>query len=158
MAPAVPQSSPPHANESHPIMTRKARSQRGRSGQALVEYALTIALVAVGLTFAVLTLRNSVGNAYNATSNSLGQASACSYGVACAATTNGGAGGGNEGGSGDGNGSNGGGSGNGNNGGGNGNGNNGNGNGNGGSNGNGNTGNDNGNNGNGNGNGGGRRG
>jgi pilus assembly protein Flp/PilA len=38
-----------------------------RSGQGLVEYALIIALVAVGLIAILLVLRNSIGNVfYNA--------------------------------------------------------------------------------------------
>jgi pilus assembly protein Flp/PilA len=36
------------------------------SGQGLVEYALIIALVAVGLIAILLVLRNSVGNVNNA--------------------------------------------------------------------------------------------
>ena len=74
----------------HPIespgMRQSRRSRRVRSGQALVEYALTIALVAVGLTFALLMLRNSVGSTYNSTSQSVSEASGCGYGAACAST------------------------------------------------------------------------
>jgi Flp pilus assembly pilin Flp len=135
-------------------MRGTSRSARNRSGQALVENALVIALVAVGLTFALLGLRNSVGNAYTSASDSVDQATACAYGgsgTGCTTTNPGGSGGDQV------NGDNG--NGNGNNG--NGNGNNGNGNGNG-ANGNGNGGNGNGNggngSGNGNGNGGGKKG
>jgi pilus assembly protein Flp/PilA len=35
------------------------------SGQGLVEYALIIALVAVGLVAILLVLRNSIGNVFN---------------------------------------------------------------------------------------------
>ncbi len=35
------------------------------SGQGLVEYALIIALVAVGLIAILLVLRNSIGNVFN---------------------------------------------------------------------------------------------
>jgi Flp pilus assembly pilin Flp len=128
-------------------MRIRPRAPRNRYGQALVEYALTIALVGVGLTFALLTLRNSVGNTVNGTSNQIAQSTSCSYaGTATGCTATGpDAGGGSAGG------------GSGNNGGGNGNGNNGNGNGNGGGNGSNGGGNGNGNNGNGSGNGGGRK-
>ena len=112
-------------------MRRTLRSGRSRSGQALVEYALVIALVGVGLSFALLSLRNSIGNSYNSASNSIAQGSTCAYGVACASTPSNENGNGNGNGHGNGNGNgNGGGNGNGNgsnNGGGNGNGNNGNG-------------------------------
>jgi Flp pilus assembly pilin Flp len=119
-------------------MRHTGRSPRNRSGQGLVEYALTIALVGVGLTFALLTFRNGVGNTYNSTSNAVSQANACGYGASCASTPSGGSDNGNGNGNGNGN---------------NGNGNGNNGNGNGGGNGNGNNGN-----GNGNGNGGGKKG
>ena len=35
------------------------------SGQGLVEYALIIALVAIGLMVILLVLRNSIGNVFN---------------------------------------------------------------------------------------------
>jgi Flp pilus assembly pilin Flp len=35
------------------------------SGQGMVEYALLIALVGIGLMFMLLTLRNSIGNVFN---------------------------------------------------------------------------------------------
>ena len=38
---------------------------RDDSGQGLVEYALIIALVAVGLIAILLVLRNSIGNVFN---------------------------------------------------------------------------------------------
>ena len=116
-------------------MRSSVRTFRSRCGQALVEYALVIALVGVGLTFALLNLRNSIGNTTNTTSNRIAQVSICSYGSTGAGCTtptpaDPGSGSGNNGG-GNGNGNNG----NNGNGGGNGNGNNGNGNGNGGGNG-----------------------
>jgi pilus assembly protein Flp/PilA len=41
------------------------------SGQGLVEYALIIALVAVGLIAILLLLRNSLGNVFNNTATQL---------------------------------------------------------------------------------------
>ena len=41
------------------------------SGQGLVEYALIIALVAVGLIAILLVLRNSIGDVFNNTSEAL---------------------------------------------------------------------------------------
>jgi pilus assembly protein Flp/PilA len=49
------------------------------SGQGLVEYALIIALVAIGL-IAILTLfRNAIGNVFNSTKNTLNNAPGASY-------------------------------------------------------------------------------
>ena len=45
-----------------------------RSGQGLVEYALIIALVAVGLIAILLVLRNSIGNVFNNTAEQLNNA------------------------------------------------------------------------------------
>jgi Flp pilus assembly pilin Flp len=129
------------------------RAPRNRYGQGLVEYALIVALIGVGLAAILVTLRNSVGNSFDSTSNRVDEVGSCGYAASggCAAGELPGGGDG-DGGSGpggnDGNGADGG------NGGGNGNGNNGNGNGNGGGNGSNGGGNGNGNNGNGNGNGG----
>ena len=47
---------------------------------------MTVALVAVGLTFALLMLRNSVGSTYNSTWDRVSEASGCGYGAACAST------------------------------------------------------------------------
>jgi pilus assembly protein Flp/PilA len=44
------------------------------SGQGLVEYALIIALVAVGLIAILLVLRNSIGNVFNNASTQLNNA------------------------------------------------------------------------------------
>ena len=41
------------------------------SGQGLVEYALIIALVAIGLIVILTLLRNSIGNVFNTTRNTL---------------------------------------------------------------------------------------
>ncbi|HEY8104469.1 MAG TPA: hypothetical protein VIE46_00105 [Gemmatimonadales bacterium] len=117
-----------------------ARLRRANSGQGAVEYALLIALIAIGLVFALRVYRNSIGNSYNTTACTMNNArTQPRYGVSGSApancvSANGGNGGNNNN--------------NGNNNNGNGNGNNGNG--------NGNNGNGNGNNGNGNGNGGNR--
>ncbi len=49
------------------------------SGQGLVEYALIIALVAIGL-IAILTLfRNAIGNVFNATKNTLDNSPGTGY-------------------------------------------------------------------------------
>jgi hypothetical protein len=132
-------------------MRATLRVPRNRRGQGLVEYAFAIALVGVGLTVALVNLRNSIGNTLNTTGNRVAQVAACPYsgtGPECAASDDGSGDGGGDGrgggGSGDGGGNgnrggNTGGNGNGNGGGnGNGNGNSGNGSGNGGGNGNGN--------------------
>ena len=47
---------------------------RDRSGQALVEYAILIALVAVGLMGALILLRDAVGAVYAHTGNQIEQA------------------------------------------------------------------------------------
>ena len=44
------------------------------TGQGLVEYALIIALVAVGLIAILLVLRNSIGNVFNNASEQLNNA------------------------------------------------------------------------------------
>jgi pilus assembly protein Flp/PilA len=49
------------------------------SGQGLVEYALIIALVAVGLIAILLVLRNSIGDVFNNASQALENAPANPY-------------------------------------------------------------------------------
>ena len=49
------------------------------SGQGLVEYALIIALVAIGLIVILTLLRNSIGNVFNASRNALNAAPSGSY-------------------------------------------------------------------------------
>jgi pilus assembly protein Flp/PilA len=49
------------------------------SGQGLVEYALIIALVAVGLIAILLVLRNSIGNVFNNAATQLNNAPAAAY-------------------------------------------------------------------------------
>ena len=46
------------------------------SGQGLTEYALIIALVAVGLILILIAFRNSIGNTFNASRNALNSAPA----------------------------------------------------------------------------------
>ena len=48
-------------------------------GQGLVEYALIIALVAVGLIAILLVLRNSIGNVFNNAATQLNNAPANPY-------------------------------------------------------------------------------
>jgi Flp pilus assembly pilin Flp len=52
------------------------RGFRDRSGQALVEYALLIALVAVALVGALILLRDAVGGVYAHTGNQIDQVTA----------------------------------------------------------------------------------
>jgi pilus assembly protein Flp/PilA len=47
---------------------------REETGQGLVEYALIIALVAVGLIAILLVLRNSIGNVFNNAATQLNNA------------------------------------------------------------------------------------
>ena len=49
------------------------------SGQGLVEYALIIALVAVGLIAILLVMRNSIGNVFNNAATQLNNAPATPY-------------------------------------------------------------------------------
>ena len=49
------------------------------SGQGLVEYALIVALVAVGLIAILVVFRNSVGNVFNTSRNELDDAQINSY-------------------------------------------------------------------------------
>jgi pilus assembly protein Flp/PilA len=49
------------------------------SGQGLVEYALIIALVAIGLIVILTLLRNSIGNVFNESRNRLDAAPQGSY-------------------------------------------------------------------------------
>ena len=49
------------------------------SGQGLVEYALIIALVAVGLIAILLVLRNSIGNTFNNAATVLNNAPTSPY-------------------------------------------------------------------------------
>jgi pilus assembly protein Flp/PilA len=49
------------------------------AGQGLVEYALIIALVAVGLIAILLVLRNSIGNVFNNAAITLNNAPASPY-------------------------------------------------------------------------------
>lgn len=49
------------------------------SGQGLVEYALIIALVAIGLTAVLLVFRNNIGNVFDEISGELNDAPANGY-------------------------------------------------------------------------------
>lgn len=49
------------------------------SGQGLVEYALIIALVAIGLIAILVLFRNSIGNVFNESKNRLNNAPSGSY-------------------------------------------------------------------------------
>ena len=43
----------------------RSATRRGEAGQAVVEYALVLALVAAGLAIALLLFRDSIGGAYD---------------------------------------------------------------------------------------------
>ena len=49
------------------------------SGQGLVEYALIIALVAIGLIAILVLFRNAIGNVFNTSKNRLNNAPGASY-------------------------------------------------------------------------------
>ena len=49
------------------------------SGQGLVEYALIIALVAIGLIAILVLFRNAIGNVFNTSKNRLDNAPTTSY-------------------------------------------------------------------------------
>lgn len=88
-------------------MRSTRRGPRNRQGQGLVEYALVLALVAIGLMAVLVALRNGIGNSYNTTANRIDEATGCSYadGTGCPAGEGGGSpGGGQETGGGNGNG------------------------------------------------------
>jgi len=55
------------------------RFMNDESGQGLVEYALIIALVAIGLIVILTLLRNSIGNVFNVSRNELDAAPTTSY-------------------------------------------------------------------------------
>lgn len=86
--------------------------RRNQQGQALLEYALIIALIAVGLMTILVVLRNTTGNVYNGSRTAMDAAGVSSYGSAAAnpgtgpesAPIGNGAGNGNAGGNGNGNG------------------------------------------------------
>jgi pilus assembly protein Flp/PilA len=52
---------------------------KDESGQGLVEYALIIALVAIGLIAILVLFRNAIGNVFNTSKNSLNNAPSGSY-------------------------------------------------------------------------------
>ncbi len=58
----------------HTINSVVRRLWKDTSGQGLVEYALIIALVAVGLIAILIVLRNSIGNVFNNASTQLNNA------------------------------------------------------------------------------------
>ena len=52
---------------------------KDESGQGLVEYALIIALVAIGLIAILVLFRNAIGNVFNTSKNRLNNAPTTSY-------------------------------------------------------------------------------
>jgi len=52
---------------------------KDESGQGLTEYALIIALVAIGLIAILVLFRNSIGNVFNTSRNTLNNAPGNSY-------------------------------------------------------------------------------
>ncbi|HEU4800023.1 MAG TPA: Flp family type IVb pilin [Gemmatimonadales bacterium] len=55
------------------------RFVQDEQGQGLVEYALIIALVAIGLMAILVLFRNSIGNVFNESKNRLNNAPGNSY-------------------------------------------------------------------------------
>ena len=55
------------------------RFMSNESGQGLVEYALIIALVAIGLIAILVLFRNAIGNVFNTSKNRLNNAPGASY-------------------------------------------------------------------------------
>jgi pilus assembly protein Flp/PilA len=60
-------------------MQQLKRFWSDESGQGMVEYALIVALVAIGLIAVFLFLRNSTGDVLNTAADSLQDAPAASY-------------------------------------------------------------------------------
>jgi pilus assembly protein Flp/PilA len=56
-----------------------SKFMKDESGQGLVEYALIIALVAIGLMAILVLFRNAIGNVFNTSKNSLNNAPQGSY-------------------------------------------------------------------------------
>ena len=61
------------------MRARLARFVREEHGQGLVEYALIVALVAIGLMAIMVLFRNGIGNAFNQSKNRLNTAPGTSY-------------------------------------------------------------------------------
>ena len=61
------------------MRAKLARFVRDEQGQGLVEYALIVALVAIGLMAILLLFRNGIGNAFNESKNRLNNAPGTSY-------------------------------------------------------------------------------
>ena len=58
-----------------------SKFMKDESGQGLVEYALIIALVAIGLIAILVVFRNAIGNVFKRASNELNNAPANSFPV-----------------------------------------------------------------------------
>jgi pilus assembly protein Flp/PilA len=58
-----------------------SKFMKDESGQGLVEYALIIALVAIGLIAILVLFRNAIGNVFNESKNRLNNAPSGSYGA-----------------------------------------------------------------------------
>ncbi len=56
-----------------------SKFMKDESGQGLVEYALIIALVAIGLIAILVVFRNAIGNVFKKASNSLNNAPSSSF-------------------------------------------------------------------------------
>ena len=56
-----------------------SKFMKDESGQGLVEYALIIALVAIGLIAILVLFRNAIGNVFNESKNRLNNAPSGSY-------------------------------------------------------------------------------
>ena len=67
-----------HPESDHMLKTIK-NFWTEESGQGLTEYALIIALVAIGLIAILVLFRNSIGNVFNTSRNTLNNAPGNSY-------------------------------------------------------------------------------
>jgi pilus assembly protein Flp/PilA len=56
-----------------------SKFMKDESGQGLVEYALIIALVAIGLIAILVVFRNSIGNVFKVSANALNNAPTSSF-------------------------------------------------------------------------------
>jgi pilus assembly protein Flp/PilA len=66
-------------HKGHRMKAVLSKFMKDESGQGLVEYALIIALVAIGLIAILVLFRNAIGNVFNESKNRLNNAPAGSY-------------------------------------------------------------------------------
>ena len=66
-------------HKGHRMKAVLSKFMKDESGQGLVEYALIIALVAIGLIAILVLFRNAIGNVFNESKNRLNNAPSGSY-------------------------------------------------------------------------------